>query len=52
VVCTPRNGNNTDTFSCTVKSVSTTNFVVNVYRTDTIGAAWGASIALDWIAVG
>jgi len=39
-----------DTFTCTVKQISTTQFVVNVYRTDSAGAAWGQNLKLNWYA--
>ncbi len=39
-----------DTFTCTVKQISTTQFVVNIYRTDSAGAAWGQNLKLNWYA--
>ena len=39
-----------DTFDVTVKQVSTTQFVVNIYRTDSAGAAWGQNLKLNWYA--
>jgi hypothetical protein len=39
-----------DTFTATVKQISTTQFVVNIYRTDSSGAAWGQNLKLNWYA--
>ena len=40
-----------DTFAWTVRSVSTTGFVLNVYRIDGYGAAWGQSINFHYTAI-
>jgi hypothetical protein len=39
-----------DTFDVTVKQISTTQFVVNIYRSDSAGAAWGQNLKLNWYA--
>jgi hypothetical protein len=39
-----------DTFAVTVRQVSTTQFVVNVYRVDIAGSTWGQSLKLNWYA--
>jgi hypothetical protein len=40
----------TETFITTVKSITTTTFMVNVYRIDSPGAAWTQSLKLNWYA--
>jgi hypothetical protein len=37
-----------DTFAVTIRSISTTQFRVNVYRLDTLGGSWGANMRLAW----
>jgi hypothetical protein len=52
VVVTPRNDpsfNVNDTFVATVRSVTTTNFVVNVVRVDA-NAPWAQQLRADWFA--
>jgi len=40
----------TETFITTVKSITATTFMVNVYRIDSPGAAWTQSLKLNWYA--
>jgi hypothetical protein len=39
-----------DVFSVMIRQVYTSTFVVNVYRIDTPGAAWGQTLKLNWYA--
>jgi hypothetical protein len=52
VIATPRNDpsfNVPDTFCVTIRSISTTGFVLNVHRVDSAGG-WAQQLRLDWIA--
>lgn len=37
-----------DTFAVTIRSISTTQFRVNVYRVDIAGGSWSANVRLEW----
>jgi hypothetical protein len=47
---TVKNGNNSDMFLTTVKTVSTSQIIVNVYRIDILGGSWGTGVYIDWMA--
>jgi hypothetical protein len=54
VTCTARNEGSTnfnDTFAVTIRSVSTTQFVVNIQRVDNTTTGWGQNLLLSWIAL-
>jgi len=52
VTCTARNASNVnDTFAVTVRSVSTTQFVVNIQRVDNTTTGWTQNLQLNWIAL-
>ncbi len=39
-----------DLFAVSVRTISTTQFAVNVYRIDNGGGSWGQWIKIDWFA--
>jgi hypothetical protein len=52
VIATPRNDPSfdvVDTFSSTIRKVTTTNFVINIQRVDA-AAGWAQQLRLDWMA--
>jgi hypothetical protein len=52
VLCTVRTqtgASYTDVFAVTTKQISTTQFVVNIYRLDSPGGGWGQVLLLDWV---
>lgn len=50
VIVTARGENYNDTFSLTTRNITTTNFQVNVYYTNTAGGAWAQNLKVDWFA--
>jgi hypothetical protein len=55
VIVTPRGGTFggspvSDIFAASTRSVSTSQFVVNVYRIDNAGGTWSQTLQLDWLA--
>jgi hypothetical protein len=50
VTATLETTNVNDVFTMSVKQISTTSFVVQVYRIDVISGAWGQSLKVNWSA--
>lgn len=51
VIVTPQGvGGVTETFVATVAQVSTTQCIINIYRTDVAGGAWTQNLLLNWYA--
>ncbi len=50
VTATLETTNVNDVFTMSVKQISATSFVVQVYRIDVIGGAWGQSLKINWSA--
>jgi hypothetical protein len=48
IILTPRGGDYPDTFAASIRSVSTTGFVANVWRVD--GGGYTQNLELDWLA--
>ena len=44
------NGPYNDVFVASIRSISTTQVVVNIYRVDSPGGHWGQDLKLDWMA--
>ena len=49
VIAFPRGGVFPDVFAVTTRSISTTNFQVNIMRLDS-ATGWGQQLQLDWMA--
>ena len=50
IVATSRADNSSEVYGLTTRSISATQFEVNVVRLDVPGAAWSQQLQLDWMA--